>query len=82
LIIESENKTLLHPSSVNSTVNNSSISQGMLDLLQQLSVKEKVALLAGRVFSSLAAIPRLSISAIKVYTRHQKIVGTMKLILS
>jgi hypothetical protein len=54
----------------------------MLDLLQQLSVEEKVALLAGRDFSSLAAIPRLRIPAIKVYTRHQKIVGTMKLILS
>lgn len=64
--------TLLHPYSVNPTVNNARISQGMLDLVQQLSVEDKVTLLAGRDFSSLAAIPRLGIPSIKVYTATRK----------
>ena len=60
--------TLLHPYPVNSTVSNAHISQGMLDSVRQLSVEEKVALLAGRDFSSLASIPRLGIPSIKVET--------------
>jgi hypothetical protein len=59
---------LLHPYPVNATVSNARISQRMLELVQELSVEEKVALLAGRDFSSLAAIPRLGIPSIKVDT--------------
>lgn len=58
--------TLLHPYPTNAKVSNVSISQEMLDLVEQLSVEEKVALLAGRDFSSLAAIPHLGIPSITV----------------
>ena len=58
--------TSLHPYPVNETIRNTEISEAILDTLQQLAVEEKVTLLSGRDFSSLAAVPRLNIPSIKV----------------
>jgi hypothetical protein len=50
----------------NDAIRNTAVSQEMLQLIEQLSVEEKVSLLAGRDFSSTAAISRLKLPSLKV----------------
>jgi hypothetical protein len=69
--------TSFHPYPANATISNTEISDVMLDTLKQLTVEEKVTLLTGRDFSSLAAVPRLNIPPIKVNNKTtSKIPGT------
>lgn len=61
------------------TISNTEISDAMLDTLKQLTVKEKVTLLTGRDFSSLAAVPRLNVPSIKVNNQTtSKVPGTSR----
>lgn len=58
--------TILHPRPLNATISNADVSQYMLDLLKQLTLEEKVALLCGRDFSTTRDVPRLNIPSLKV----------------
>lgn len=50
----------------NSSISNSDISEEIRSLLKQMTVEEKVAIISGADFVSVAGVPRLNIPALKV----------------
>lgn len=50
----------------NATVSNSKVSEETRELLKQLTIEEKVALLSGVDFVHMSAVPRLDIPGLKV----------------